>query len=204
LIKKLLKIPRVIQYIKTNIDQPIDFIRSILSESYRWVSNIDPFKSLNQIKFAKELIKVIKALVKLIVFNPNKAEILTRNKEILFFEFVIRILNYISIIPLIIRLLKITIRENVKENTDIRGSFINKIVKILCEMTVNYKSPTIFLLREFEKLTTLILKTFSCLSYILDILISYTLTTDMFIKNYYEQLTTLQVFLRDLNLKVIS
>ncbi len=199
-----MKIPRVIQYIKTNIDQPIDFIRSILSESYRWVSNIDPFKSLNQIKFAKELIKVIKALVKLIVFNPNKAEILTRNKEILFFEFVIRILNYISIIPLIIRLLKITIRENVKENTDIRGSFINKIVKILCEMTVNYKSPTIFLLREFEKLTTLILKTFSCLSYILDILISYTLTTDMFIKNYYEQLTTLQVFLRDLNLKVIS
>jgi len=118
-----LKIPRVIQYIKTNIDLPIDFIRSILSESYRWVSNIDPFKSLNQIKFAKELVKVIKALVKLIVFNPNKAEILTRNKEILFFEFVIRILNYISIIPLIIRLLKITIRENVKENTDIRGIF---------------------------------------------------------------------------------
>jgi len=71
-------------------------------------------------------------------------------------------------------------------------------------MTVNYKSPTIFLLREFEKLTTLILKTFSCFSYILDILISYTLTTDVFIKNYYEQLTTLQVFLRDLNLKVKS
>ena len=72
----------------------------------------------------------------------------------------------------------------------------------MCEMSVNYNSPTIFLYGEFQTLTTLILKTLTCFSYIIDLLISYKNTTDLCIKTFYEQLATIQGFLKDLSLKV--
>ena len=89
-----------------------------ISESTKIIFNFDQLKNINQIKFSKELVKVVKLLVKLIIFNPNKAEICTRNKEIVFFEFVIRILNSVSVIPLIIKMLKITVKEKIEDNSD--------------------------------------------------------------------------------------
>ena len=122
----MLKLAKIFEFEKTNIDQPLDFIRTIISESSKLIFNIDQFKNINQIKFSKELVKVVKSLVKLIIFNPNKAEIVTRNKEIEFFEFIIRILNSVSVIPLIIKMLKITIKENVKDNSDVRSKNLIK------------------------------------------------------------------------------
>ena len=104
----------------------MDFLKSIISESTRHIHSIDQYKNINQLKFTKELVKIIKSLIKLIILSPNKAEIITRNKDIVYFEFLITLINSISIMPLIIKILKITIKENLKEINDTRSKFSHK------------------------------------------------------------------------------